>query len=219
MEADGGQSKPTPVITALPLTAAIARRVRQLRAAADMRGSGLASKLNELGVPWNRTTIAKFETGQRASISVQELLALAVALDVPPVWLLTDPKGAEQMPVASGGTREIELEPWSALLWLVGREPLDDIPGARFTEARAVLVELQRLAQALNAIRATDDIRAGGGGLVEGDDRRAEDVRLLQGLQRPLELLVKLGYPAPALPDDVLERARALQIPLPGRGG
>lgn len=77
--------------------------------------------MNEQGIPWNRTTVAKLETGRRESISVRELLALAVVLDVPPVWLLADPKQDGLVAIAEG----LEVEPWSALLWLTGTQPLE----------------------------------------------------------------------------------------------
>jgi transcriptional regulator with XRE-family HTH domain len=215
----------TPRPTAEAITAVIAERVRSIRDSAGMSQSALAGKVAELGIPWKRSTVVNLETrapdsrgrgAGRDVVTVQELLALAVALDVPPVWLLADPKSEEPVAVAVGGEREIKLVPWSALLWMIGREPLAEVPGARYAEARAALVELQRVAQTLSSIRAVEEVRAGGHGLLEGGDRRAEDERLLQALQRPLELLAKWGYPAPPLPADVLHRAQELNIDLPG---
>lgn len=42
------------------------------------------------GEHWNRTTVAKLETGRRQSVSVEDLLALAAALDVPISRLLPE---------------------------------------------------------------------------------------------------------------------------------
>src|SRR5690606_25932920 len=137
------------------------------------------------------------------ALSVSDLLALALALDVPPVWLLADPTTDEPVPVA----KDLELEPWRALLWLVGREPIEDAPGSRYEASRAALVQLQLIAQALDAIRSTEEIRASGGGLLD-EDRAAEDERNLRRLVAPLSRLAEWGYLAPPLPAAVVERAR-----------
>lgn len=68
---------------ARPETARIAARTRELRKSAGMTGTMLAKALQAHGVNWNRTTVAKFETGQRAALAVDELVALAAALHVP----------------------------------------------------------------------------------------------------------------------------------------
>lgn len=93
----------------------------------DVMGSGpaLATAMNGQGIPWNRTTVAKLETGRRESITVQELLALARVLEVPPVWLLVDAKAGTPVPIAEG----VEVDPWAALLWLTGTQPLDGRAG------------------------------------------------------------------------------------------
>lgn len=223
-----GVSRPagTPRPTAEAITAVIAKRVRTIRESAGMSQSNLADEVSELGISWKRSTVVNLETrapdsrgrgAGRDAISVQELFALAVALDVPPVWLLADPESTDLVPLATGGEREIEMQPWSALLWLVGREPLDDIPGGRYESARAALVQIQLVAQALGAIRMTEDDRTSGRGL-RAEDRPAEDERLLQQLRLPLERLAQWGYPAPPVPAEVTRRAADRGMDLPGVG-
>jgi transcriptional regulator with XRE-family HTH domain len=195
-----------------PITAAVGRRVLGLRKSAGWSQEELGKRMAALGTDWSRISVQKLETGRRGAISVQELLALALVFDVPPVWILAYPKSTDSVSVAPG----IDVDPWTALAWLVGREPIGDAaPGSRFAEARAALAELQRLGQGLAAIRATEDARAEGGGVLEAD-RPDEDRRLIGALVRPLELLVRWGYPAPTLPGSVRQRAKELDVDLPG---
>ncbi|OLM20850.1 MULTISPECIES: helix-turn-helix domain-containing protein [unclassified Pseudonocardia] len=104
------------------VTAVIARRVRTLREHARLSGADLADRMIDLGVAWNRTTVAKLETGRRSNVTVSELLALGLALDVPPILLIADPRAGEEVPVAAGTSSDA----WSALLWLAGRQRIAD---------------------------------------------------------------------------------------------
>lgn len=67
---------------------AIADRVRELRKKRGWSAAHLAAELAKAGIPWDRSIVAKFENGQRASLSVEELLALAYVLSVAPVHLM-----------------------------------------------------------------------------------------------------------------------------------
>lgn len=71
----------------------LARRVRQARARQELTAQQLADRLRELGVPWDRATVTKLETGRRQNVTLTEWLALARALDVAPVHLLVQPEG------------------------------------------------------------------------------------------------------------------------------
>lgn len=72
------------------VTEHIAGRVRALRGAARLSGPALAVAMNDRGIPWNRSTVAKLETGRRESVAVQELLALAAVFGIAPADLLPD---------------------------------------------------------------------------------------------------------------------------------
>jgi hypothetical protein len=71
-------------------------------------------------MPIPRSTLADLENGRRASISVAEWLAIAAALDVPPVMLLC--------PVGTADTAEVlpgtEAPAFRAAQWVAGEAPL-----------------------------------------------------------------------------------------------
>src|SRR5687768_184091 len=67
---------------------AIKSRVREARNRKGMTAQELADRLKASGVPWDRGTVTKLETGHRQNVTVVELLALARALDIAPVHLL-----------------------------------------------------------------------------------------------------------------------------------
>ncbi len=189
-----------------------------------MRGSALAKKLNELGVPWNRTTVAKFETGQRAAISVQELLALAVALSVPPVWLLVDPRFGNPVPIADG----IEADPWGALMWMTGMQPLaETVDGGRWNLAAQPMSWAVEVARIVNGMDQAEELRALGVQEPGYPDRGADEADVAdrndrQRLARLVPLLTRLhesGWTLPELSPYTLARAKELKIELPGAGG
>lgn len=94
------------------VTAVIATRVRALRRVLGLSGAQLAERLSRHGIHWNRSTAAKLETGRREAISVQELLALADVLGVPPMSLVEQgpAAGVEQVtPEVAFGARLREL--------------------------------------------------------------------------------------------------------------
>ena len=66
-------------------------RVRTARENAGITQNELAARLQVAGVPLNQKAISRIETGERV-VADYELLHLAKALDVPPIWLLTGEK-------------------------------------------------------------------------------------------------------------------------------
>lgn len=186
-----------------------------------MRGSRLAEKLNHHGVAWNRTTVAKFETGGRVSITVQELLALAQALQVPPVWLLIDPASSEGVPLSA----EFEPDAWSALLWTIGRQPLPG-RGADVSEEWARAEDAIELATAVAAaakrlwsdLSANDVLRAVTPDYAGAEADEAAERRAMQGIVAPMRRLLAAGYVLPPLPVEVRERAEQLGVELPEDG-
>ncbi|SBT91373.1 hypothetical protein GA0115233_10305 [Streptomyces sp. DI166] len=122
--------------------------------ARDIRGGkltaqALADRCAGLGLPMDRTVIAKLEKGTRQTITVGELVVLARALNIPPVQLLF-PLGRETeteiFPGESVGT-------WEALKWFTGEQELiptsptdnefktQDAQGVRFFREHDRLVE------------------------------------------------------------------------------
>ncbi len=76
-------SEPKPVAP-LDVVRERVRALRRGRYTADQ----LAERLQAVGVKWDRNVVASFETGRRKTLAVEELLALALILDVAPVNLL-----------------------------------------------------------------------------------------------------------------------------------
>ena len=111
--------------TPASLTAVIAERMKALRGAVRLSGPALAVEMNKQGVPWNRTTVAKLETGRRESVTVPELVALALVLNVPVTALLVAERSSS-IKLAEGH----EYSPAEALLWLIAERPLPGSPGA-----------------------------------------------------------------------------------------
>jgi transcriptional regulator with XRE-family HTH domain len=79
MEHDDGPLAPTQ---------AVAKRIRAVRERRRMTAAKLAAEMTRVGIPWNRSIVAKLESGRRPNVSVAELFALASVLDVAPVHLL-----------------------------------------------------------------------------------------------------------------------------------
>jgi transcriptional regulator with XRE-family HTH domain len=226
-QAGAGGAQEDAAIASASITEVIAGRVRGLRTAAGWSGAALAERLNERGIPWNRTTVAKLETGRRESITVQELLALAVVLEVPPVWLLTDPSAERAVPIAEG----IELDPWAALLWLIGKQPLKKRPGRNWDEPALVLERLYALVAAVDKYRRhqrdVQELRSEArldprnGDIQRHLDENEPEVAwsLLDDLAKPLRELSDLEMPVPPLPADVRKRAEELGVELPAEKG
>src|SRR5262249_60318094 len=89
-----------------------------------MSAEALAAACGDLGMPIPRSTLADRENGRRASISVAEWLAIAAALDVPPVMLLCPVGTAETAEVLPGA----EAPAFRAAQGVAGEAPLRD-PG------------------------------------------------------------------------------------------
>lgn len=95
-----------------------------------MTAQALANRTAELGHPLDRSVIAKLEKGLRQTITVADLLALARALDVPPVTLLF-PLNEPEVELLPGERRGV----WSSLLWLTGEAPYPE-PPTSYTESQ-----------------------------------------------------------------------------------
>jgi transcriptional regulator with XRE-family HTH domain len=99
---------------------AIRTRVREARNRKGMTAQELADRLKGSGVPWDRGTVTKLETGHRQNVTVVELLALARALDVAPIHLL--------VPLEDGGnymaTPNEPVKVERARYWIRGIVPL-----------------------------------------------------------------------------------------------
>jgi len=98
----------------------VGKRVAYYRNRADLTAVMLSARCAELGLPLDRGTIAKLETGHRNSVTVDEVYVLAAALDVPPVQLLFGvgtEEGAEILPGQ-------HVPAFRAAQWVSGEGPL-----------------------------------------------------------------------------------------------
>lgn len=97
-----------------------AARLREAREARRWTQQQLAGAMNALGAPMDRTTIAKLEKGHRQA-RVEELVALAAALDVSPTYLLLPWHLDARVKLAP----KLSVDTFAALRWARGDGPLD----------------------------------------------------------------------------------------------
>ncbi|MFI6536667.1 hypothetical protein ACIBHY_29745 [Nonomuraea sp. NPDC050547] len=99
----------------------VGANIRRQRLRQRLSVEKLATRCTSLGYPVERSNLAKLELGQRTSVAITELLIVAKALGVPPLFLLTPPSGdrVEILPGVETNLRE-------AFAWLDGTAPLPD---------------------------------------------------------------------------------------------
>jgi transcriptional regulator with XRE-family HTH domain len=109
------------------VTRAIQDNVRQLRRKLDLSQNDLAERLAGLGHPLDRAGVAKIETHRR-EVSVRDLFALAMALDVSPARLAFPPDAESIV----GLTPTVAVPAYVARRWMRGRVPLPEQDGEHF---------------------------------------------------------------------------------------
>lgn len=145
--------------------------MRKLRDERGLTAEALAHAMSDLGVPWQRDVVANIENGRRTGITVDELLALAVALEVTPAALLFDLE-AESAEIAAG----VQATPAEALMWTWGMGALPGLTTARPDEAE----QLRRVW--LEWLNLDQQHRLAAGRRIDGDQMTPE----LQAAQRRL---------------------------------
>lgn len=205
-----------------PITRLLARRVAELRKASGMSQADLGERMAQLRSGWTRSTVAKLEKNLRESVSVGDLLALAQALDVPPVMLVADPRHVAEVPVADGAA----VPAWEALMWLTGAK---DLAGRRdsptFTDGAWYADQAMALGAALHQLEHESRVtgtRDEQGNLTRDPEtvRRVVEERERLALERVravLERIERFGEHLPALPPAVVKRAAELGVDLPGQ--
>lgn len=113
-----------------PVAEAVAANVRAVREARGLSQQQLAGGVAELGRPMQATTIAKIEGGDRR-VDVDDLVALALALNVSPARLLVgDQPQDEEVRLAA----DVSVPAWRAWHWAVADHslylPTDDLSDA-----------------------------------------------------------------------------------------
>jgi transcriptional regulator with XRE-family HTH domain len=104
------------VTQSVTLTHNAAKRVRDLRQALGWTQQELADECQRVGLPWDRSIVANFESRRRAALGVEELTMLALVLTVPPLVLLLPLPGGDSVALAPG----LEAEPNDARRWFEG---------------------------------------------------------------------------------------------------
>jgi len=103
-----------------PTAERVAANVKALRTERRMTLDELGAALARVGRPMQRSGLSKIETGDRR-VDVDDLVALALALDVTPNRLLLPAAGDEPVPLTGNVGAD-----WSqAWAWAVGDDPLD----------------------------------------------------------------------------------------------
>jgi transcriptional regulator with XRE-family HTH domain len=109
------------------VTRGIGKRVAYYRERADLPASMLSARCASLGLPLDRNVIAKLENGHRNSVTVDEVIVLATALEVPPVMLLFGVGIEETAEVLPGN----HAPAFDAAEWFSGEGPAPGLEAAR----------------------------------------------------------------------------------------
>ncbi len=113
-----------------PVAARVAANVRTLRNERGLDLADVSETMTALGRPLSLNGVSKVERGKRG-VDVDDLLAMALALDVSPNRLLLTP-GAGDDQVAL--TTEVNISERLAWEWATGERPLD-VPQVPFVHA------------------------------------------------------------------------------------
>jgi transcriptional regulator with XRE-family HTH domain len=156
-------------------TATVAKRVREIRRRRGLTADDLAKGLAEQGIPWERSTVAKLENGNRQNISLTEWLALAAVLNVAPLHLLlpiddaeapyqVTPKRTEPVEQARGWVRGHWPLPAANVVQFQGEMPEEEqgrihLPPAkdRTDRINGIEASIQQLTVALQHLREEGD--------------------------------------------------------------
>lgn len=209
-----------------PITRLLAQRVKQLREQAGMNQAELAERMSELRPNWSRSTVVKLETFKRQEVSIGDFLALAVVLGVPPPMLLADPRHVETVSFAT----DMEAPAWAVVKWMIGLArlmPKDGRSSADADGAATLLIhDGWALAGAIAEVERDDYVSFAGDDPVDPDHlaslRKLEELRhkaALNQIRGRMRRILDAGAPLPPIPDYVLQRAKELDIRLPGVEG
>jgi transcriptional regulator with XRE-family HTH domain len=97
---------------------AVASNLRRLRSTRGLTTQALERRLTEIGYRIARSSLTNMELGRR-EVSLEDIAALAMALEVPPLLLIA--------PVATEPTITVlgtDMDSWQFAQWFAGRAPL-----------------------------------------------------------------------------------------------
>ena len=145
----------------LSVSDAVAARLREVRKSRGWTANELADRCSRAGLPISKSVLANIESGRpgddgrrRRDITVDELLALALVLDIAPIYLMGLPQD-KAAPTAVAVTPEISIEdPDRLLLWLRGDQPLPATDSRRYFTAALEHMPM------LDSARVMDELRS-----------------------------------------------------------
>lgn len=198
----------------------IGPRIRDLRQRRGLTRDELAKKCVDLGADISAAVLVNIETGRpdkttgkrRRDITVDELLILALALDVPPARLLIpfDQAGDDRTWLQITETHDISS--WGALFWLAGESerylPSDNDEGSVSPERRRAWREANvPIALYRTWLRQFDEVARHA---YDGGDKYDAALAALAGT---LNALSMNGFSPPPTPDDwVADMAREMLL-------
>lgn len=112
----------TNAVTPGPISERVSENIERFRKLRGLSQAQLANKLTKAGRPMLDTAVSKMERGVRR-VDVDDLVALALALDISPVALLMPPT-ADRAKVSL--TDKFEVSSQFAWLWAAGEAPASD---------------------------------------------------------------------------------------------
>jgi transcriptional regulator with XRE-family HTH domain len=196
----------------------VAERIRRIRQRRGWTAEALAARCAEVGAPEiTRSVIANIETGRpdkggrrRREVTVDELLILAYALQVPPVLLIVPLDSTEKLQV----TANVEMDVLAAAGWVAGDDGVTGIYGTETVPAegggritsvqqRQDTTPLALLRRIGATLRRADVIR-------QANADHPEAARpALSSIGREInhmgEWLASLGFTPPEVPPDVAD--------------
>ena len=194
------------------LTKLAATRIKQGRRQLGLTQQGLADRLAAVGEPLSRGTLAKVEAGVR-DLTLEELAAVAIALNVPPTWLVLPQPDDGNVRIAG-----MDFEVGQVLLWLLGDGQLEQSPYSRpilneaqlsFRLYRDYYDGQRRLAESISEVEQMRDVESRHGSDAVSIDARNAARASLQSAANDLgsnaSMLRLAGLPVP--PMDATHRA------------
>jgi len=112
-------------------TQIVARRVAALRARRGLSAQKLADRCADYGMPdLNRSVITNLENNRRQTVTIDELLTLALALGVAPLHLLIPTNDDARVAI----TPNSDVDAANARQWVIGEQPLVNDEASYHTE-------------------------------------------------------------------------------------
>jgi len=193
---------------ARPIGEVLAETVRTYRERAGLRQDDLAERTAQLGHPMSRVTLAKIEAGgtRADNATLDDVLVLAAALDVPPPLLFLPLGSAEAVAIAPG----LVAHPQVVLDWLAGEDDLrDSVPWTGHIEAWSRNVHPVRM---FRGLRERQDAAARDAAEARGLEEQGKDAEAVQARHRLdrslaslgawLEAMRSAGLAVPDMPDE-----------------